>query len=49
MNKPYQLQLTPEKTLEHLTQITSGLLASGHFTRERESDDECGDEQLLAG
>ena len=38
MNKPYQLQLTPEQTLEHLTRITSGLLASGFFPCDPDPD-----------
>jgi len=43
-NKPrYDLRLTPEKTLELLTQISSGLLAGGHFREElyegRDSDE----------
>jgi hypothetical protein len=37
MNKPtYRIQLTPEQTLEHLTRITSGLLAGRHLTVEDE-------------
>lgn len=31
MNKPYRLQLTPGKTLVHLTTIAAGLLAGDHL------------------
>ena len=43
----FLIQLSPEKTLELVSQICSGLLASGHFTREHDDDDEFGDEQVL--
>ena len=41
------IQLSPEKTLELVSQIASGLLASGHFTREHDDDDDYGEEQVL--
>jgi hypothetical protein len=47
MNKPYQIQLTPEQTLAHLTQIASGLLASGHFIDEYETKDGRSDYRLV--
>jgi hypothetical protein len=37
----YQIQLTPEKTLEHLTTITTGLLASGYFPCDPDLEDGC--------
>jgi hypothetical protein len=36
MNKPYQLQLTPEQMLTHQATIVSGLLAGGHPLEEEE-------------
>jgi hypothetical protein len=46
-NTQFTIQLSPEKTLELVSQIASGLLASGHFTREHNGDDEYGEEQVL--
>jgi hypothetical protein len=43
----FMIQLSPEKTLELVSHIASGLLASGHFTREPDDDDQYGDEQVL--
>ena len=43
----FLLQLSPEKTLELVSQIASGLLASGHFTREHDDDDQYGEEQVI--
>jgi hypothetical protein len=43
----FLIQLSPEKTLELVSQITSGLLASGHFTRKHDDDDQYGEEQVL--
>jgi hypothetical protein len=48
----YELQFSPEKTVELLTQIVSGLLASGHFTYPPDSLDEDsvpGQEQVIRG
>ncbi len=48
MNKQkYQLQLTPEQTLAHLTTIAAGLLASGHFIGEYETKDGRSDYRLV--
>lgn len=43
----FAIQLSPEKTLEIVSRIASGLLASGHFTREHDDDDEYGEEQVI--
>jgi hypothetical protein len=43
------IQLSPEVQLSLLTQITSGLLASGHFTDGIERGGNPGGEQIIRG
>lgn len=46
---PFEFNLDPDTQLKLLTQITSGLLASGHFSEPGQNWDEPGATQLLAG
>jgi hypothetical protein len=43
------IELSPETQLTLLTQIASGLLASGHFTEVGHSWDDPGSQQILRG